>query len=131
MINLFNIGINEDELKNILEICPNVKDISKEEIKNKINILESIGCNERHIRNIIISNPMYLDLINEDIFKLINRLLEIGFDTLNLLFDSNPYILNLDSFEIDNYIKDRIDNGEILEDIVDDLDSNPYLFNEI
>ena len=29
------------------------------------------------------------------------------------------------------YIKDRENNGEQLEDIVDDMSSNPYLFTEI
>ena len=38
---------------------------------------------------------------------------------------------NLDVFEIDDYVKSRLSNGELLEDIVDDLDTNTYLFNEI
>ena len=46
-------------------------------------------------------------------------------------YDSNPYILNLEVFEIEKYINTRKNNGELLEDIIDDLDSNPYLFNEI
>ena len=50
---------------------------------------------------------------------------------LNILFDSNAYILNLVVFEIENYINNRLDSGEELEDIIDDLDSNPILFNEI
>ena len=50
---------------------------------------------------------------------------------LNILFDSNPYILNLEVFEIENYINSRLDSGEKLEDIIDDLDSNPILFNEM
>ena len=56
---------------------------------------------------------------------------ELGFDTLNILLDGNPYILNLDAYEIEEYIKDRENNGEQLEDIVDDMSSNPYLFTEI
>ena len=47
------------------------------------------------------------------------------------MFDSNPYILNFDQFEVEKYINNRINQGEILEDIVDDLESNPYLFQEI
>ena len=56
---------------------------------------------------------------------------EKGFTTLNILFDGNPYILNLDDFEIENYIENREKEGEKVEDIVDDLESNPYLFQEI
>ena len=74
---------------------------------------------------------MLLTRSNTDIIKLINYLNGLGFSSLNILFDSNPYILNLDIFEVNNYIEDRISNGELLEDIIDDLDSNTYLFNEI
>ena len=52
-------------------------------------------------------------------------------ETYNILFDANPYILNLEPFEIEKYINERKNNGENMEDIVDDLDSNPYLFNEL
>ena len=61
----------------------------------------------------------------------LKKLEELGFDTLNILFDGNPYILNLDDYEIENYIKKREDKGELLEDIVDDMSSNPYIFQEI
>lgn len=46
-------------------------------------------------------------------------------------YNSNPFILNLDEFEIDNYIKKRIISGEKIEDIIDNLENNTYLFNEI
>ena len=56
---------------------------------------------------------------------------ESRLNTLNILFDANPYILNLEPYEIDNYIKNRLEKNETLEDIIDDMDSNPYLFNEL
>ena len=55
----------------------------------------------------------------------------MGFTSLNVLFDSNPYILNLEQFEIKNYINNRVSKGETIDEIIDDLDSNPYLFQEI
>ena len=130
MEELFNLGISEDTIKSMLELNPNIKDLPKEEINNKIELLKSINCTDSQVINIISSNSLYLDRINDDIVKLIKYLLEKGFKCLNILFDSNPYILNLDVFEIDNYINKRLDS-ELLEDIIDDLDSNPYLFNEI
>ena len=113
------------------EICPNIKELEAKEILEKIEILKNIKCDEIQIRNIISSNAQYLDRSNTDIEKLIKKLEELGFDTLNILFDGNPYILNLDDYEIENYIKNREDNGELLEDIVDDMSSNPYIFQEI
>ena len=50
---------------------------------------------------------------------------------LNILLDSNPYILNLEVFEIEKYIYERLNKDEELEDIIDDLESNPQLFNEL
>ena len=74
---------------------------------------------------------MYLDRSNTDINKLINQLTELGFDNLDLIFDGNPYILNLDDFEVARYIKEREKKGELLEDIVDDMSSNLFIFEEI
>lgn len=68
---------------------------------------------------------------NEEIDKLIKRLKELGFSDLNILFDSNPFILNLKIYEINDYIENRVNHGENVEDIVDELSANTYLFNEM
>lgn len=131
MEELYRIGISEVTIKSMIELEPSICEISVQEIKEKEIILEKINCNENQIINIISSNPMYLDRMNDDVLKLINKLKSYGFSMLNILFDSNPYILNLDAFEIENYINSRLNNNEKLEDIVDDLDANPLLFNEM
>lgn len=128
---LKKIGISEKTINQMEEICPNIKDLTKEEVLNKIEILKDINCDDIQIRNIISSNAMYLDKSNTDINKLINELRKLGFDNLDLLFDGNPNILNLDDFEVRKYIKDREGNGELLEDIVDDMSSNLFIFEEI
>ena len=131
MIELYNIGINENTINNMIEIIPELKNITSKEVLDKKIILEKINCNNNQIISIISSNPQYLNRTNGEIMNLIQKLINLGFDTLNILFDSNPYILNLEPFEIDDYINNRINNGELLEEIIDDLDSNPYLFCEI
>ena len=128
---LKKIGISEKTINQMEEICPNIKDLTNEEILSKIEILKKINCDDIQIRNIISSNAMYLDKSNTDINKLINELRKLGFDNLDLLFDGNPNILNLDDFEVRKYIKDREGNGELLEDIVDDMSSNLFIFEEI
>lgn len=130
MSELYNLGISEYDLKNILEINPDLKNISNSEVKDKINILLDINCTKKDIINIITCNSYFLTKSNEDIILLINRLTDLGFTTLNLLIEANPFILNLDAYEIDNYINKRLSNNELLEDIIDDLDSKPYLFSE-
>ena len=131
MEELYRIGISENTIKNMLELVPTISEMSEKEIKEKELILKKINCDENQIINIISSNPMYLDKTNDIILRLISKLKSYGFSMLNILFDSNPYILNLEVFEIENYINNRLDSGEELEDIIDDLDSNPILFNEI
>ena len=128
---LKKIGISEKTINQMEEICPNIKDLTNEEILSKIEILKDINCDDIQIRNIISSNAMYLDKSNTDINKLINELRKLGFDNLDLLFDGNPNILNLDDFEVRRYIEDREKNGELLEDIVDDMSSNLFIFEEI
>ena len=128
---LKKFGISEKTINQMIEVCPNIKELSESEILEKIEILKKINCNNIQIRNIVSSNPMYLDRSNTDVNKLIKKMNEVGFSTLNILFDGNPYILNLDAFEIENYIKDRQKNGELLEEIVDDMESNLYVFQEI
>ena len=131
MEELFNLGISNNTIKNMLELVPNIKEMSNKDIIDKINILKNINCSDYQITNIISSNPMYLDRTNEEILKLLQKLNDLGFNTLNILFDANPYIINLEPYEIDNYIKNRLEKNETSEDIIDDMDSNPYLFNEL
>lgn len=131
MIGLYDIGISEETINHMIELFPEIKDLNEKEIEKKRLILEKIGCSNNQIINIIGSNPMYLTRTNEEIFKLLSKLIDLRFRNLNILFDSNPYILNLEPFEIDNYINNRLQKGELLEDIIDDLDSNPILFNEV
>lgn len=131
MYELYKLGIDEETILEMVNQVPNIPNLSEEDIQEKIIILNKAGCTERQMRDIISSNPMYLDSITGDNLKLIHTLKEYGFTCLNILFDSNPYILNLESFEIKDYIKARLESGEELEDIVDDLDSNPILFNEM
>ena len=131
MIELYQIGISEETIKNMLEINPEIKDMNENEIKEKELILEKLGCFDYQIINIISSNPIFLSRTNGEILDLVKTLVDYKFRTLSVLLDSNPYILNLESFEINNYIDKRVEQGELLEDIIDDLDSNPILFNEM
>lgn len=122
MNEILNI-IEEKELKNILEINPSIKELSENEIKMSLNLLEQIGCNERHIRNIITCNPFYLNRSINDLVKLIRKLQSLSISALNITFDSNPYLLNKDSYEIDEFIEKKKKEGIMLEDIIDLIDA--------
>lgn len=128
---LRNLKISEDTINQMIEICPDITELTKEEVINKIEILKNIGCADYQICNIISSNVNYLDKSNADVINLINKLKEIGFDNLDLLFDGNPYILNLDDFEIERYINSQIEKGEKIENIIDLMSSDLAIFDEI
>lgn len=128
---LFEYGFNELEIKDMLDNYFYLRFLNKEEIVSKILILKHICCNDNSIKNIILTNPYYLNRSDTDILVLIKCLNKYGFKNLNYLFDSNPYILNKDEYEVNNYINNRISNGDVLEDIVEEMDNNPYLFDSI
>lgn len=129
MNKLFELGITEIDLKNMLDLVPDIINMDENEINEKIEILRYIGCTDRNIRNIMISNPIYLDRINSDIIKLISYLNTIGFSNLNILFDTNPYFLNYDVFEIKDYFKKQVSLGKTNEDIIDEIEDNPYIID--
>jgi len=131
MVELYNLGISDATIKIMIEINPEIAKLTNQEIIKIEEMLKDINCSKTQIVNIISSNPLFLSRETSEIVKLLNYLQNVGFTCLNILFDSNPYILNFEPFEIEKYINNRIIQGEVLEDIVDDLDSNPYLFQEI
>ena len=131
MEELYNLEISDNTIKAMIEYNPNIKEMTSEEINEKITLLEGINCTDDEIRNIISSNSRYLGRTNEEVLDLINSLENYGFKNINILLDSNPYILNLDVFELDDYINDKKDSGMSIEEIIDELDSNPELFSEI
>ena len=93
--------------------------------------LKKVGCDERIIRNVIMSNESVLSRSVSDLEKLVAKLREIGLTDIVDLIDANPYILNLDAYEIDDYIKKKEEFGESFDEIVDALESEPALFMEI
>lgn len=130
MDKLFEFGISEDDIRCMLGQVSSIAMVSDTDINFKIDILTYLGCVDRHIKNILISNPYCLDRSNSDLVNLIKYLIGLGFTNLNLLFDSNPYFLNYDVFEIKNYFDKRMSKGISLEDIVNEITDNPYIIDE-
>ena len=128
---LKKLGIDDETICEMIELCPEIEELTEDEILQKINILREYNCDDGQIADIISSNPYYLDRIDTDIIKLINKLKELGFDMIDDLLEGYPYILEIDVFEIENYIKKREKKGELLEDIVDEMSSNPSLFGDV
>lgn len=123
MEELLNIGITEKEIKNMIEINPNIKELDNQEILKNILILKNEGCNETQLKNIIVSNPFYLSRSIDDLIHLISKLNFLGITNLNVTFDSNSWLLNKDSFEIDEFLEQKINQGMSKEEAIDLIDS--------
>ena len=104
MEELFKIGLDNSIIMEMVKINENISDMSDDEISKYILFLRQIGCNDSHIRNIVQVNPYYFNRSFDDLISLINKLREIGLTHINLLIDSNPFLLNNDSYEIDEFI---------------------------
>ncbi|MBQ8472947.1 MAG: hypothetical protein IJ501_05535 [Bacilli bacterium] len=128
---LICLGINLEELKEMVNLNPMLEYLNDKEINDNILFLKSLKCSDTIIKNIIICNPFYLNRSISDLQKLVSKLISIGLTNLNLLFDSNPYLLNKDAFEIDSFIKEKLKLGFNLESIIDLIDSDPYITQEI
>jgi len=131
MLELYNYNINDSELKELININKEIISLTEYEIKELLDILVYINCNEKQIKNIILCNPFYLSRIKEDVEDLINKLKEYSFNELNLLFESNPLLLNKNDFEIEDYIKNRLKEDISLEKVIEEIENNPFIIDEI
>lgn len=122
MIELLNIGMTEEEIRNVIEINPDMINMNEETIEN-IQFLKNIECNDRQMKNIITCNPFYLSRSRDDLNCLISKLKHLGITNLNIIFDSNPWLLNKDAFEIDEYIEKKISQGMSRGEAIDLIDS--------
>lgn len=121
---LLKLGINEKEIKNIMDVNRGLNDY--EEYEKNIETLRIVGCSEEVIKNIIISNPNVLIRSNSDIINLIKYLKILGLQSLNIVFDTNPYLLNKDDFEVEEFINKYKKYGIQDEQIMEILESKFY-----
>ena len=127
MKSLYELGITEEEVENLLNRFEDLINISVADINNNIRLLRCINLKDEDIKNIILINPYYLNRSIDDILNLFNSLIKIGVYKLNNLFKENPYLLNKDFYEIDEFIKNELKDNNI-NNIVSDINDNPFIF---
>lgn len=127
MNELFKLGISDPDIRQMIEMNPEIELLSEQEILSKIQFLLEINCTSSQIRNILITNPFYFNLSSDHIANTIHTLKNLGFTNLNLLYDSNPFFLNYEIEEINEYIVNKQNEGLELSDIVMMIEDNPYL----
>lgn len=130
MEELYKLNIPDNELKYMLEVNQEIRELSCNEIKKHIDILKQINLKEDQIREIFISCPLYLSRAVEDVLSLFKKLLSYKIAYLNYFIEADPFILLRDDYEIDEYVKTQTDLGRDLNSVIDEFELNPYLIDE-
>ena len=121
MLELINLGIDENVVMNILSNNPNFKSLTMNQVNEKIYLLKNVLCNDAQIENIIKLNPDYLNKSTSEVVSLFNVLFDLGFENINEMIDLNPMILNLKADELQKHVEYRMYNGETRDEVVKDL----------
>ena len=120
---LYNLDLNENEILDIAEANGEVQDLSEEEIIKYIYVLIDIGCTQKQIHTIITSNPAYLSRDVDDVGTFLRKLKSYDVD-VSLALEANPWLLNKDSFELDEFINEKrslgIADDKILDNFIHD-----------
>lgn len=120
---LYNLDLNENEILDIAEANGEVQDLSEEEMIKYIYVLIDIGCTQKQIHTIITSNPAYFSRDIDDVGTFLRKLKSYDVD-LSLALEANPWLLNKDSFELDEFINEKrslgIADDKILDNFIHD-----------
>ena len=120
---LYNLDLNENEILDIVEANGEVQDLSEEEMIKYIYVLIDIGCTQKQIHTIITSNPAYFSRDIDDVGTFLRKLKSYDVD-VSLALEANPWLLNKDSFELDEFINEKrslgIADDKILDNFIHD-----------
>ncbi|MDD6263504.1 MAG: hypothetical protein PUA97_00070 [bacterium] len=120
---LYNLDLNENEILDIVDANEEVKDLSEEEMIKYIYVLIDIGCTQKQIHTIITSNPAYFSRDIDDVGTFLRKLKSYDVD-VSLALEANPWLLNKDSFELDEFINEKrslgIADDKILDNFIHD-----------
>ena len=120
---LYNLDLNENEILDIVEANGEVQDLSEEEMIKYIYVLIDIGCTQKQIHTIITSNPAYFSRDIDDVGTFLRKLKSYDVD-VSLALEANPWLLNKDSFELDDFINEKrslgIADDKILDNFIHD-----------
>jgi hypothetical protein len=120
---LYNLDLNENEILDIADANGEVQDLSEEEMIKYIYVLIDIGCTQKQIHTIITSNPAFFSRDVEDVGSFLRKLKSYDID-VSLAVEANPWLLNKDSFELDEFINEKrslgIADDKILDNFIHD-----------
>lgn len=124
---LIELEFKDNDIKELLETNKELLEYDLEVATNNIDILRKLKCNHSQIRNMIYTNSYFLD---HSIIDLVEFLFNKGFTDLNVLFDSNPFLLSKEKYEMEEYITKQKNKGISLDEVIDLIEENPYVIEE-
>lgn len=104
MDTLVRYGFSIEDIKNMMDSNLEIENIEDSVILKLIKLLENENCSQDSIKNIFITNPFYLNRDVEEVERLFKELKKNGIKKLNILFDMNPYLLNLNDTDLNDLI---------------------------
>lgn len=117
MSDLIAFGFTKEEITSILSLVNNDNKIGP-----LLDLLLDVVYSCDVLKRIILSNPYYLNKDIDDVKNLIKKLKLLNVKRLDITLDSNPWILNLDCYEIDDFINKKKEEGLEIENIIDLID---------
>ena len=119
MDTLIRFGFSIEDIKSMMDTNHSIDSVNDKDIKDLIELLQEINCEEEQIKNILLCNPFYLTNSIYIVKDLINKLKNIGCANLNILFENNPYLLNLEKESLERIYNEKIHEGFTKEEIID------------
>ena len=124
MDSLIRFGFTIEEITILMDSNEDISYISDNDVKEIINLLKNNNCSNDTIKNIFICNPFSITNSINDTNKLIDKLKELGFNNINLLLDTNPYILNISDKFIEKLYNKKKEEGLSKDEIIDFISYN-------
>ena len=124
MDGLIRFGFTIEEINILMDSNEDISLISDNSVNEIIKLLKDNNCSINTIKNIFICNPFVITNNIIDTAKLINKLKELGFTNINLLLDSNPYILNISDKGLEKLYNKKKDEGLKSSEIIDFISYN-------
>ena len=103
--------LNEEELIDITSSNSDIQYLETEEIEYMVDLLIKLGFKPEEVKQTILANPCYLTVEPESIQNLVKTLVRLGLRDVNSYLVNEPWLLNIDSQDLIEFIKEKDSKG--------------------
>ncbi len=121
MEELYSIGFDDQELIDIINCNPEIRHMDNNEINEFIKLFQALNFNDEEIKSIIYANPYALNRSMDDIERLLLKFSLLGISNFKDMFVNNPFMIDKDDYEVDEFIVNQELLGKDVDEILDDL----------